>query len=384
MSVQTQAKKRVVVAGLGDTGLLTAMALARSFDVTGISPKPCLVSGQELGLRLTSPDRWKQHYLLGFDRFVQLDPVRRIQASVRSIDAARQMVQIEQADGRTASLPYDALVIASGVTNGFWREASLQNRAAIEAKLQSDHLSVADSRRIAVIGAGVSGVACVANIAARWSDKSVHLYYDGDALLPGYHQKTQASVQKRLRKLGVQLHSGHRAVIPEHFDLQDMTRAAVEWSTGQAASEFDLVLWTVGQVRPNSRYVPASMKNDQGFVRVDAQLRVPGHPGVFAVGDIADTDPLRCSARNWGHRIVAHNVAMALSGRAEKMKVFEPSPYRWGSIFGAQANGLEVFSATGQRFRVPAWLVESILFPVFVDRMIYGGLRKPHPPAAPH
>ncbi|MDT5221287.1 MAG: apoptosis-inducing factor 2, partial [Mycobacterium sp.] len=49
-------RKRVVVAGLGDVGLLTAIRLASHADVVGISVKPGLVSGQELGVRLARPD----------------------------------------------------------------------------------------------------------------------------------------------------------------------------------------------------------------------------------------------------------------------------------------------------------------------------------------
>jgi apoptosis-inducing factor 2 len=44
---------RVVIAGLGDSGVLTAIRLARHADVIGISAKPALVSGQELGWRLS-------------------------------------------------------------------------------------------------------------------------------------------------------------------------------------------------------------------------------------------------------------------------------------------------------------------------------------------
>ena len=46
-------RKRVVVAGLGDVGILTAIRLSRHADVVGISVKPGLVSGQELGVRLS-------------------------------------------------------------------------------------------------------------------------------------------------------------------------------------------------------------------------------------------------------------------------------------------------------------------------------------------
>ena len=62
-------KKRVVIAGFGDTGLLVAINLGKDFDIVGISPKPCLVSGQELGMRLTQPKAWKKDYLMPFSRY---------------------------------------------------------------------------------------------------------------------------------------------------------------------------------------------------------------------------------------------------------------------------------------------------------------------------
>jgi hypothetical protein len=62
------------------------------------------------------------------------------------------------------------------------------------------------------------------------------------------------------------------------------------------------------------------MLNEAGFVKVDDHLRVLGHPNVFVVGDIAASDPNRSSARNWGHRIVAHNVRCYLKDEEERMK----------------------------------------------------------------
>ena len=66
----------VVVAGLGDSGVLTAIHLARHADVVGISSKPGLVSGQELGMRVSRPDDWARDYFIVFRRFRGLDPVR--------------------------------------------------------------------------------------------------------------------------------------------------------------------------------------------------------------------------------------------------------------------------------------------------------------------
>jgi apoptosis-inducing factor 2 len=65
-------RKRVVIAGLGDSGVLTAIRLAKratDIHVVGVSAKPALVSGQELGWRIGRPDHWARHNWISFDRF---------------------------------------------------------------------------------------------------------------------------------------------------------------------------------------------------------------------------------------------------------------------------------------------------------------------------
>lgn len=81
-------RKRVVVAGLGDVGVLAAIRLSRHADVVGISAKPALVSGQELGVRLSRPHDWARDYWIPFDRFRRLDGVRTVQATLTRVDLA--------------------------------------------------------------------------------------------------------------------------------------------------------------------------------------------------------------------------------------------------------------------------------------------------------
>jgi Trk K+ transport system NAD-binding subunit len=49
MSQRQTKGKNLVIIGMGDTGVLVATRLSRHFNVIGISTKPNLVSGQELG-----------------------------------------------------------------------------------------------------------------------------------------------------------------------------------------------------------------------------------------------------------------------------------------------------------------------------------------------
>lgn len=60
-------RRRIVVVGLGDTGVLTAIALRELGDVVGITAKPEFVSGRELGLRLARPEAWARDYRFAYD-----------------------------------------------------------------------------------------------------------------------------------------------------------------------------------------------------------------------------------------------------------------------------------------------------------------------------
>ncbi|HEY5841484.1 MAG TPA: pyridine nucleotide-disulfide oxidoreductase, partial [Mycobacterium sp.] len=119
-------RKRVVVAGLGDSGVLTAIRLARHAQVVGISAKPALVSGQELGVRLARPEDWARDYWVPFEKFRGLDRVRTVQATLTGVDLAARTVLGRGADGTDVAEPYDALIISTGVSNGFWRQPNLQ------------------------------------------------------------------------------------------------------------------------------------------------------------------------------------------------------------------------------------------------------------------
>jgi len=369
-------KQRIVIAGFGDTGVLVAIHLASEFEVVGISPKPCLVSGQELGTRLTRPEAWKRDYLMPFERYEKLDRVRTVQGQISRIEVAERHVVVRLPGGGEQIEGYDILVIASGVTNGFWRNPDIEDRAAVDEGIRRSALQLKEAHTIAVVGGGATGVSASANL-ARQPNKDVHLFYSQSQPLPGYHPKVRARLEAELRRAGVQLHPNHRAKVPDGFRCDRLTCEAVEWSTGQPPFHADGVLWAVGHTRPNSAFVPSEMLDASGFVIVDEYLRVPGHDGVFAVGDIAASDPNRSSARNWGYRIVAHNIRARSKGGEAAMKRYEAPAHRWGSILGVQENGLEVFQPGGGRFRFPKWVVERLLFPLAVRRGIYKGMRKP-------
>ena len=370
-------RKRIVIAGLGDSGVLTAIRLARHAEVIGISAKPALVSGQELGWRLSRPHDWARANWIPFDRFRGLDRVRTVHGTLTGLDLAARSVLVRHDDGSSSAETYDALVISTGVTNGFWRQPDFQSADEIGAALRSAHDRLAEAGSVIVVGGGAAAVSSAANVARTWPSKRVDLYFPGERALLQHHPRAWERVERRLGEVGVVLHPGHRAVIPDGFACDQITNEPVEWSTGQRPASADAVLWAIGRVRPNTDWLPAELLDDHGFVRVTPELRVPSHPGVFAVGDVAATDPLRTSARNRADGLLAHNVRADFEGRP--LRSYRPPKRRWGSVLGPQRDGLEVFAPNGRAFRFPAWSFDRLLMPVIVRWGIYRGVRENRP-----
>lgn len=370
-------RNRIVIAGLGDSGVLTAIRLARHAEVVGISAKPALVSGQELGWRLSRPHEWARANWIPFDRFRGLDKVRTVHGSLTGLDLAARTVDVRHDDGSTSVEGYDALVISTGVANGFWRQPNFQSADDISADLRAAHDRLANASSVIVVGGGAAAVSSAANLARTWPQKRVDLYFPGERALLQHHPRAWERVEQRLAEVGVVLHAGHRAVIPDGFACDQITAEPVQWSTGQPPTKADAVLWAIGKVRPNTDWLPADLLDEHGFVRVTPELQVPGHRGVFAVGDVAATDPLRTSARNRADGLLAHNVLAEFEGRP--LRSYRPPKGRWGSVLGPQRDGLEVFAPNGRAFRFPAWSFDRVLMPLIVRWGIYRGVRENRP-----
>lgn len=368
-------RKKILIAGFGDTGALAAIHLPKTYEITAVSTKPLLLSGQELGVRITDPRRWQKDYQIAFSRYKNLDGVNIVHGEVIKLYPHENRTQVRESGGKVVEYHYDALLIASGVKNGFWRNGEVETRESIETSLLEVSGKLASEESLAVIGGGPTAVSAAYNFKRQYPGKRVSLYFPGSAILRNYPDKTRSTITTMLLEQGVELKPGHRAVCPDNIEAITQGET-VEWKTGQAAIQPDMCLWAVGQLKPNSGFLPEEMLDKNGFVGVDEFLRVQGYNNIFAVGDIANSDPNRSSARNEGFKLVAYNIDCSLNSNEEVMKVFKAPKYRWGSILGVQPDeGLRVFTPTGGNYRIGVWWVKNVLFPFFVRRLIYKGVR---------
>ncbi|MDP9794091.1 NADH dehydrogenase FAD-containing subunit [Catenuloplanes nepalensis] len=368
----TAERVRVVVAGLGDTGLIAAIKLARHhrlLDLVGITTKAAWLSGRDVGLQLARPERWADQYNIAFSRFPAMDRVRQVHGTVTGLDEGAREVTVQTADGATTREPYDVLLIATGVRNGVWRSPDLQDQAGIDETLHARHAQVASAESIAVVGGGPAAMSYAAQLAETFPGKPVSVYFPGDRGLTRHHPRVWDTVRPQLERLGVHLHPHHRAETPP--DLAP-SPGPVRFTTGQPPAEAALVLWATGRVRPNTEWLPSGLLDADGFVRVGPDLSVPGHDGIWAVGDVAATDPLRATARNFGAQLVARNILRSVRGRSTR--AWRPPSHAQGTVLGPLHDGLQVFHESGSYFRYSVRVYDAVERHI-VSRLYYSKTR---------
>ncbi|MEM9667445.1 MAG: FAD-dependent oxidoreductase [Pseudomonadota bacterium] len=370
-------KKRIIILGLGDSGVLVAQGLARDCDVTVITPRPYFLSSQNVGGRLAWPSAWERIAKIGVSQFKRLDDVDIVQGLATGIDLAKSEVTSRTGEGDLRTDGYDALVIATGTENGFWRKTRLESWEQEAGRRAEERAALNDARTIAIIGGGASGVSLAASLAERYPDRSVRLYHSGERPLPNYPNRVGQKISNQLQSLGVEILSGYRAKIPDISQRIRIGPEIVEWTTGQPPTKADCVIWAIGNPKPNSGFLPAEILTEDEFVRVEPTLQVEGQRTVFCVGDLAATDQHRCSARNGGADIVVTNIKSALDLSNKPLKHFRAPKYKWGEVVTSPSVGMTLFTPGGKRVQMPDWFVQSVIFNLILFKCIYGGVRKP-------
>jgi NADH dehydrogenase len=323
MGAHTTGRHRVVVVGGGFAGLNVTRALARAdVDVTlvdranhhlfqpllyqvatGILP-PGLIAP---ALRSITKRQRNARVLL---------------ADVQDLDLDRRVVGARAPDGRLLELPYDTLVVAAGATHSYFGKDQLAEfapgmktvedarylRDGILAKFEMAEIATDPAERaewltFVVVGAGPTGVELAGQIAelahtvlprdyrsADTHQARIILLEGAGAVLPPFAPKLQAYTKKRLEEMGVEVRLNTLAVEMDHQSI------TVKGPDGLETIRAGTRIWAAGvQASPLARMLAekAGVEADRaGRIPVDPDCTVPGHPEVFAIGDMASLDKL--------------------------------------------------------------------------------------------
>jgi len=242
--------------------------------------------------------------------------VRVLLADVQDIDVDGQAVRVREPDGRLAELPYDTLIVAAGATHSYFgknefaqfapgmktMEDSRYLRDKIlssfeMAELATDPVERAEWLTFVVVGAGPTGVELIGQIAelahkvlprefrdVDTSESKIILLEGAPSVLPPFSPKLQRYTHRELEKMGVDIRLNTLAVDMDHDSITVKAPGGLE--TIRAKTR----IWAAGvQASPLAGLLAAKIgasTDRAGRVPVGPDCSLPGHPEVFAIGDM--------------------------------------------------------------------------------------------------
>jgi NADH:ubiquinone reductase (H+-translocating) len=317
------ARPRVVVVGGGFGGLAAVRRLARApVDVTLIDRtnhhlfQPLLY---QVATGLLSPGEIAPPLRVITHR--QANAAVHM-AEVTGIDPDRRRVHLRGADGTSGDLGYDHLIVAAGARDSYFghrdwarhlhpmktlaQAVDLRDKllAAYERAADTDDRSERDRwTTFVIIGGGPTGVEVAGQLVsmARQFQRDFHrlatgrarivIVEAGDSLLAAFSAPLRAHAQRKLSSLGVEIRVGTKAVRVDGRGVdveggggarERVAAGTVVWAAGVKASPLAAMLGDATGASVDHR----------GRVQVAPDCSLPGHPEVFAIGDMADADNL--------------------------------------------------------------------------------------------
>jgi NADH dehydrogenase len=319
------ARHRVVIVGGGFGGLPATRLLARKpVDVTLVDRRnhhlfqPLLY---QVATGMLSPGQIAPPIRHVVRRYKN---VRVELAEVTGFDLDRRIVYASTAAHlHSIELPYDSLIVAAGVTQSYFGhdelahfapgmktiEDALELRRRIFGAFEMAEVATDPAKReqwltVVVVGAGPTGVElagqirelavrCLKGEFRNFDPASVRvlLLDAGTEPLAAFGDRLSEKATRDLERLGVELRMGARVVGVDAFGVDvakaDGTRARIEAHT---------TIWAAGvQASPlaaNLADASGGELDHAGRIQVLPDLTLPGHPEVFAIGDMAALDNL--------------------------------------------------------------------------------------------
>jgi demethylphylloquinone reductase len=211
------------------------------------------------------------------------------QATVEGIDLAGRSVAL----GDGTAIDYDYLLLGLGgetptaMTPGATDHAipfrNLEDVARLESRLRELENSDREKIRVAVVGAGYSGIELACKLADRLGDRGrLRVVELGDKILgrsPEFNREAAAKALEE-RQIWIDLETAVTEVAADSIALK--YREAID------NIPVDLVLWTVGnQVNPQVAALNLQ-RNGQGQILTSPTLQTVDRSEVYALGDLAE------------------------------------------------------------------------------------------------
>lgn len=194
--------------------------------------------------------------------------------------------------GDKRTIHYDQLVIATGsrLASNLPLKPLGTHEMTLAAWTQLQQ-TVATANDIVIAGAGATGVEVAGELAAKYgAAKKITLIVSGSELLesqPDVLPSVRATLDKDFRQLDVHVVRNTR-VVESKIDHSE-SRQILVLSNGSTL-QTDCYLPVYG-MRVNTSFVPKTLLDTEGNVKLDPTLRVTGTKNIWGIGDVGNLEP---------------------------------------------------------------------------------------------
>lgn len=399
--------KQIIVIGSGFAGLMSALAAQRLIN---ISLQGRTEPAEDIEVAVITPEaklvvrpRLYEENVAAMSaplcELFKVTGIRFVQGSVESIDVGSQQVVSMDATGRRFTLSYDRLVLAAGSDNVLPAEVPglKEHTFAIDhfdsAVRLEDHLknlpsapSTSGRNTVVVCGGGYTGLELAAELPGRLAkipglgkDLRIIVIERADVVGPDLPASMRPLVLETLERLGVEVKLGTA--------ITSIDAGGVTTSTGEGIETLTPI-WTAGTVAAALTQQIPGTKDRFGRLMVDAYLRCPSAPAIYAAGDTAcaRTDEgdfagvagaqytkMSCQHAMPMGRYAGHNAAADLLGQpvlrySQVMLGTLLDLGRDDAIFAAGAGDEAVVALAGAAAKpLKRWINETLIYPPSAD-----------------
>ncbi|MBD2678337.1 MULTISPECIES: NAD(P)/FAD-dependent oxidoreductase [Nostoc] len=291
----TQQTSRICILGGGFGGLYTALRLSQLPWESTQKPEIVLVDQSDRFLfspflyELLTGELQTWEIAPPFEELLQGTGVRFYQGVVSGIDIDQRRVNLHEGP----QIPYDRLVLALGGETPLdlvpgaaayaYTFRTISDAYRLEERLRFLEESDADKIRVAIVGAGYSGVELACKLADRLGQRGrFRIVEIADQILRTSPEFNREAAKKALDERGVFLD------LETKVESIGQDTISLEYKNQVDIIPVELVIWTVGtRVAPVVKSLPLK-QNQRGQISTTSNLQVFEHPEIFALGDLAD------------------------------------------------------------------------------------------------
>jgi demethylphylloquinone reductase len=286
---------RICILGGGFGGLYTALRLKQFNWEPSQKPEIVLIDRQEnfvftpLLYELVTGELQSWEVAPAYTELLAGTDIKFQQGTASDIDPLGKTLTL--ANGQVYN--YDRLVVAVGgetpldLVPGATEYAipfrTIQDARRLEEKLRSLENSAAEKIRIAIVGAGYSGVELACKLADRLGDRGrIRLIELGNKILPFAPEFNRKAAESALEKRGIWIDLETSVTAIDEHEI------SLDYKNAIDPLPVEIVMWTVGtQVSDIVTRIP-TVKNARGRIITTPTLEAPNLNDIFALGDAAE------------------------------------------------------------------------------------------------